>query len=118
MFVSIVQFSMAFEKGKGQDCLHFITKCDNKKSFKFRAIYVSSFDKANNEDEDLMDIFRVFDQEGKGCINVNELRNVWNNYLMDDIPSQEVDRLNPYVVEPLEYLPLLVFFGTACFVQL
>ena len=37
-----------------------------------------------------MNIFRVFDQESKGCINVNELKNIWNNYLKEDIPSDSV----------------------------
>jgi len=37
-----------------------------------------------------MNIFRVFDQEDRGCINVNELKNIWNNYLVEDIPSDHV----------------------------
>ena len=51
---------------------------------------VFSFEKANNEEEDLTNIFRVFDREDEGCINVNELKNIWNNYLFKDISSQDV----------------------------
>ena len=53
-------------------------------------LFMFSFDKANNENEDLINIFRVYDREGKGCIDVDELKNVWNNYLKDNIPDESV----------------------------
>ena len=51
-----------------------------------------SFDKANNENEDLINIFRVFDPNGKGSINVAELRYIWNNYLQEIAPDDSVSR--------------------------
>lgn len=51
---------------------------------------LNSFDKANNEAEDLCDIFQVFDQQNKGFINVDELKNIWQEFLQSCITDKEV----------------------------
>ncbi|CAK8671556.1 unnamed protein product [Clavelina lepadiformis] len=56
-------------------------------------ITVEYFDKANNENEDLINIFRVFDPNGKGSINVAELRYIWNNYLQEIAPDDSFEEM-------------------------
>jgi len=56
-------------------------------------IMIGYFDKANNEAEDLCDIFHAFDQEGKGCIDVNELKDIWKEFLKPFIPEKEFQEM-------------------------
>nr|XP_002128430.2 uncharacterized protein LOC100175312 isoform X1 [Ciona intestinalis] len=56
-------------------------------------IMIGYFDKANNEDEDLSNIFRVFDRHERGCIDVEELRNIWNNFLQGMAPVDEFEEM-------------------------
>jgi len=49
-----------------------------------------SFDKANNEDEDLRNIFRTFDMEGQGRIPTETLLEISENVLGNLISINEV----------------------------
>nr|CAB3260426.1 uncharacterized protein LOC100175312 [Phallusia mammillata] len=60
-------------------------------------IMIGYFDKANNEDEDLCNIFRVFDREQRGCIDVNELRNIWNDFLTEMAPMDEFEEMIDFI---------------------
>jgi len=56
-------------------------------------IMIGYFDKANNEAEDLCDIFQVFDQQNKGFITVDELKNIWEEFLQSFITDKEFQEM-------------------------
>lgn len=57
-------------------------------------IMIGYFDKANNEAEDLCDIFRVFERDGeRGGIDVSELRKIWEEFLRHAVPVEEFEEM-------------------------
>lgn len=56
-------------------------------------IMIGYFDKANNEEEDLCDIFRVFDRDERGCIDVTELHQIWDEFLRHAVSVDEFEEM-------------------------